>query len=125
MLRVHSASTLGLTSENELQSQTNAVINDKLQGTVVAYLRYGGISIIKLRKVYCLVQSTSGTFFLNRRMFGIVTRKKVNFVVHFLRLSAMWSPAAQSARNNYLPVLACNFAKYSPIKKNFTGRLGN
>ena len=35
MLRVHSASTLGLTSENELQSQTNAVINDKLQGTVV------------------------------------------------------------------------------------------
>jgi len=26
-------------SENERQSQTNAVINDKLQGTVVTYLR--------------------------------------------------------------------------------------
>jgi len=32
-----------LMSENERQSQTNAVINDKLQGTVVTYLRCGGI----------------------------------------------------------------------------------
>jgi len=31
-------------SENERQSQTNAVINNKLQGTVVTYLRCGGIS---------------------------------------------------------------------------------
>jgi len=30
-------------SENERQSQTNAVINDKLQGTVVTHLRCGGI----------------------------------------------------------------------------------
>ena len=30
-------------SENERQSQTNAVINDKLQGTVVTYLRCGGV----------------------------------------------------------------------------------
>ena len=33
-----------LMSENERQSQTNAVINNKLQGTVVTYLRCGGIS---------------------------------------------------------------------------------
>jgi len=31
-------------SENERQSQTNAVINDKLQGAVVACLKCGGIS---------------------------------------------------------------------------------
>jgi len=30
-------------SENERQSQTNAVIIDKLQGTVVTYLRCGGV----------------------------------------------------------------------------------
>ena len=40
-------------TENERQSPTNAVINDTLQGTVVAYLRCGGLSITKLRKVYC------------------------------------------------------------------------
>jgi len=32
-----------LVSENERQSQTNAVIDDRLQGTVVTYLRYGGV----------------------------------------------------------------------------------
>ena len=32
-----------LMSENEQQSQTNAVINDKLQGIVVTYLRCSGI----------------------------------------------------------------------------------
>ena len=32
-----------LMSENERQSQTNALINDKLQGTVVTYFRYGVI----------------------------------------------------------------------------------
>jgi len=30
-------------SENERRSQTNAVFNDKLQGTVVTYLRCGGV----------------------------------------------------------------------------------
>jgi len=30
-------------SKNNRQSQTNAVINDKLQGTVVAYFKFGGI----------------------------------------------------------------------------------
>jgi len=32
-----------LMSENERQSQTNAVINDKLPGMIVTYLRCGGI----------------------------------------------------------------------------------
>ena len=44
--------------------------------------------------------------------------------VHFLRLSAVCWPSAQSARDNH--VLACNFAKYLPIKKKtFTHRLSN
>jgi len=34
-------------------------------------------------------------------------------LVHFLRLLAVWWPDAQSAQCNH--VLACNFAKYSPI----------
>jgi len=36
-----------LRSENERQSQTNAVINDKVQSTVATYLRCGGFSITK------------------------------------------------------------------------------
>ena len=34
-----------LMPENEQQSPTNVVINDKLQGTVVTYLSCGGLSI--------------------------------------------------------------------------------
>jgi len=41
-----------LLSENERQSQTNAVINDNLQGTVVTYLCVLEFSIIKLSKVF-------------------------------------------------------------------------
>jgi len=41
-----------LTSEYERQSQTNAVINDKLQSTVVTYLRCGKCSpILKFRSL--------------------------------------------------------------------------
>jgi len=37
-------------SENERQSQTNAVVNDKLQGTVVTDLRCGGIFNKQIKK---------------------------------------------------------------------------
>ena len=47
------------------------------------------------------------------RIFGIVAGKKVDCVVHFLRLVAVSWPGAQTARDNHL--LACNFAKYSAI----------
>jgi len=43
-----------LMSENKRQSPANVVvINDNLQCTVVTYLRCGGLSITKVRKVYC------------------------------------------------------------------------
>ena len=44
--------------------------------------------------------------------------KKVDCVMHFLRLLAAWWPGTQTARNNHL--LACNFAKYLPIFKSFS-----
>jgi len=41
-------------SENERQLPANVVINDKLQGTVVTFLRRGGLSTTKfLKNVYC------------------------------------------------------------------------
>jgi len=43
-------------------------------------------------------------------------------LLHFLRLLAVCWPGAQSARDN--DVVACNFAKYSRIKK-ITHRLSN
>jgi len=45
-----------LTSENEQQSETTVEINVKWQGTVVTYLMCGGLSVTKLRKVYCWVR---------------------------------------------------------------------
>ena len=43
-------------SENERQSQTNAVINNKLLGRAVTYLRCGGIfkNQIKTSSLFCL-----------------------------------------------------------------------
>jgi len=52
-------------SENERQSQTNAVINDKLHGTVVTYLRCGGIFNKLIKKG--LLLSLPVTIFLNRK----------------------------------------------------------
>jgi len=47
-------------------------------------------------------------------------QQKVPMLFSFLpipsHLFTVWWPGAQSARDNH--VLACNFAKYSPIKKN-------
>jgi len=39
-----------LMSENERRSQTTVAINDKLQGTVVTYLRCGGIVSNQIKK---------------------------------------------------------------------------
>jgi len=44
-------------------------------------------------------------------------------LMHFARLANTLLKDEESARDNHF--LACNFAKYSPIKKNFTFRLIN
>jgi len=51
-------------SENERQSQTNALINDKLQGTVVTYFRYGVIFNNQIKQG--LLLSLPAKFFLNQ-----------------------------------------------------------
>jgi len=62
-------------SENERQTQTNAVINEKLQGTVVTQLRCGGIGNNQIKKG--LLLSLPVKNFLKSVNFGIITGKKV------------------------------------------------
>ena len=83
--------------------QTNAVINDKLLGTVVAYFRFGGIFNNQVKK--CLLLSLPVIFFILVNVWHIY-REKVNYVVSSV-------VARRHARDNH--ALACNFAKYSPI----------
>jgi len=99
-----------LASENKRQSQTNAVMNDILQGTVVTYLRCGGIvnNQIKINLLLSLQVK-----FVKSVNISHSCGQKMNCVDQFLRLLSVWWPCAQSARDNL--VLACNFAKYSPI----------
>jgi len=44
-------------------------------------------------------------------------------LVHFVRLATTLLKAEESVQDNH--VLACNFAKYSPIKNIITDRLSN
>jgi len=50
LIYVATLSSGTLMSENERRSQTTVVINDKLQGTVVTYLRCGGIVSNQIKK---------------------------------------------------------------------------
>ena len=63
-------------------------INDKLQGSVATYLRYGGLLITKLRNVYCSVYQL--IFVLNRWIFGKNYKQEGDCFVHLLRLLAVW-----------------------------------
>jgi len=99
-------------SENERQSQTNVVINHKLQGTYTSYIFKMWWIVNNQIKENFIAESAS-EFFLNQWIFGTATGRKMDCVVHFLRLLAMWWPGAQSARDNHLA--DCNFAKYSLI----------
>jgi len=91
-------------SENERQSRTNAVVNDKLQGTVVTDLRCGGIFNKQIKKGLLLSPSVK-TILKSVNIWHIVTGKVVDCVVLFLRRLALWWPVAQNARDNHL--LAC------------------
>ena len=79
-------------------------LNDKVQGSVVAYLR---LLITNLRKIY-RVKFVSKSVNICQSY-----KQKRGCLVHFVRLSAVCWPGAQSARDNQ--AVACNFAKYSPI----------
>jgi len=90
-------------------------LNDKLQGSVAAYLSCGGVVNNQIKKY--LLLSVWVIFLKNRWRFGKVTSKNVIVSCTFFRLLAVCLPGAQSAWDNH--ALACNFAKCSPIKKNF------
>ena len=94
-------------SENERQSQTLAVINDKLQGAVVTYLSCGGIFNNHIEK--SLLQSLPVIFFKSVNIWHSYGQE--GGLCH--ALTAVWWPDTQSARDNHL--LTCNFAKCSPM----------
>ena len=85
-------------------------INDKLQGSVAAYLRCGGIVNNQIKKGLLL------SAWVKKIKIGeylAMVQQKCDCLVHFLPLLAVFWPDAQSARDNH--AVACNFAKYSPI----------
>jgi len=94
-----------LMSENERQSLTNVVINDKLQGTVVTYLRCSGIINNQIKKRLLLslpVKKSVNTW----PSYG----QKVDCVVHFFDFWQCGVHRTKYTRQPYL--LASNFANY-------------
>ena len=89
------------------------VNNDKLQGTVATYLMCGGGVNNQIKKG--LLLSLRVKYFFKSVKIWQSYKQKRDYLVHYLRLLAVCWPGAQSAWDNH--TLACNFAKYSPIKK--------
>jgi len=93
-------------------------INDKLQGSAAAYLRSGGVVNNQIKKGL-LLSLWVNFLYLCRQSY----KQRRDCLVHFLRLSAVCWPGAQSVCDNH--ALTCNFAKYSPIKCFSTHTLSN
>jgi len=85
-------------------------INDKLQGTVVTYLRCGELSITKLRNLYCWVSQWK--LFFNRWILAKLQARTLLSHALSLYFSSVLT-GAHSAWDN--DGLVCNFAKYSPV----------
>ena len=93
-------------------------IHNKLQGSIAAYLRRGGVDNNQIKKV--LLLNLKGLL-LSLRVKGILKSVKIwqsykqkrDCLVHFLPLSAVSWPGMQSAWDNH--ALASYFAKYSQI----------
>ena len=94
---------------------TKQALSNKLQGSVAAYLRCGWVVNKNLKKVYCWVSEWK-----NFKLVNIWQSYKQwsDCLVHFVRLLAVCWPGMQSAWDHH--TLACNFAKYSSIKKFFS-----
>jgi len=86
-------------------------INDKLQGSVDVYLRYGGLINNQIKKG--LLMSLRLKTFLKSVNIWQSYKQEHDCLVHFVRLANTLPKDRESARNNH--VLACNFAKYLPI----------
>jgi len=90
-------------------------INDKLQGSVATYLRCGGVVSSQINKG--LLMSLSLKFFKSVILWQLY-KQECGCLVLFARLATTLINYEESARDNF--VLACNFAKYSPILKHFS-----
>jgi len=93
-----------------LMSAKQAII-DKLQGSIATYLRCGGV-VNNQVKTGLLLSLSRKKIFKSVNIWQSYKHER-DCLVHFLRLLAVCWPGAQSKRDNH--VLACNFAKYSPI----------
>jgi len=93
-------------------------INDNLQGSVATYLRCGEVLITKLRKVYCWVWVNF--FYIGEYFAKLQARTWLS--------RALCMPGQNTAERRRKCTrqsrFACNFVKYSPIKK-FTHRLSS
>ena len=89
-------------------------INNKLQGSLATYLRHGGLVNNQIKKG--LLLSLSEIFFKKVNIWQSYKQGR-DCLVHFVRLANTLLKDGESAQNNH--VLACNYAKYSPILKNF------
>jgi len=67
-------------------------INDKLQGSVAAFLRCGGVVNNQIKKSLLLSLSEKKSVNIRQSY-----KQKRYFIVHFLRLLAVCWPGAQSA----------------------------
>jgi len=86
-------------------------INDELQGSVAAYLRCGRGVNNQINKGLLLSLSVKKK--LKSVNIWQIYEQEGGCLVHFVCLATTLLKDEERARNNHL--LACNFAKYSPI----------
>jgi len=86
------------------------MINDILQGIVATYFRCGGVANNQIKKG--LLLSVRKFFFKSVNIWQSYKQER-DCLMHFARLANTLLKDDESARDNH--VLACNFAKYSPI----------
>jgi len=91
-------------------SAKQAII-DKSQRSVPTYLRCSGVANSQIRNGL-LLSLVSESFLISKYLAKLQTRSALSSFF----LAVCW-PGTQIARDNH--TLACNFAKYSPIKKIF------
>ena len=96
-------------------------LNEKLQGSIAAYLRCGGVVNNQL-KTGLLLSVRVKKCFKSVDIWQSYKQERGS-LMHFARLANTLLKVKESARDNH--VLAFNFAKYSQILIVFTHRLSN
>jgi len=85
-------------------------INNKLQGSIATYWRYGGVVNNQIKNGLLLSLWVKKIKSVN---IWQSYKQERRCLMHFVRLANTLLKDEESARNNH--VFACNFAKYSPI----------